>query len=126
MEIRINTEIRAYREGLLLGLSPRQCLFGALTIACTVGVRMLLGGVLGKELAGWVGIALGTPCAAMGFVTYNGMPAEKAAAAIVKSVLYGSERLYRSENYLLREVQLAELELAKKRRKRPKKGEKLQ
>jgi hypothetical protein len=101
MEVQINREILSYKEGVLFGLSPRQCLFGALTIGCTAGMRALLGTALGGEVAGWVGIILGAPLAAMGFITYHGMPAEKVALAFLRTLFRSRNRVYCSENYLL-------------------------
>ncbi len=38
MEIRINKEVRDYREGIFFGLNLRQFLFAALSVLVAVGV----------------------------------------------------------------------------------------
>ena len=70
MEVKINREIRDYTEAVFFGLSLRQIIFSACALAVAVAVFFLL-----KP----------APFAALGFIKYNGMTAEKFAAAWFKS-----------------------------------------
>jgi hypothetical protein len=101
MEVKINKEIRDYRESLFMGLTVRQCLCGGAAIAVTAAARLVIAPALGGEAASWIGIFGAVPAAALGFFKYHGMTAEKAALAFIKSQFFGAgERLYRCENHL--------------------------
>ena len=65
MEVKINREIRNYTESMFFGLSLRQ--------------------YVGTKTVSWVCILGAAPFAALGFVKYNGMTAEKAIYAWIKS-----------------------------------------
>ena len=77
MEIKINREIRDYSEAVFFGLSLRQFVFAVLAVVVAVGLFFFLKPVLGMETVSWVCIAGAAPFAALGFVTYHGMTAEK-------------------------------------------------
>lgn len=79
MEVKINREIRNYTESMFFGLSLRQFIFSVL--ACGVAVGLYVG----TETVSWVCILGAAPFAALGFVKYNGMTAEKAIYAWIKS-----------------------------------------
>jgi len=81
MEVKINREIRNYTESIFFGLSLRQFVFSILACGVAVILYFLLRGQFGIETLSWVCI-LG---AAIGFVTYNGMTAEKFLYAYIKS-----------------------------------------
>lgn len=85
MEVKINREIRNYTESMFLGLSLRQFIFAIL--ACGVAVLMYfsLHSYLGIEMLSWMCILGAAPFAALGFIKYNGMTAEKFAWAWIKS-----------------------------------------
>ena len=85
MEVKINREIRDYTESMFFGLSLRQFIFSVLACAVAVGVYFLLRPVLGLETTSWVCIIAAVPFAAIGFLKYNGMPAEKIILAIIRS-----------------------------------------
>jgi len=87
MEVKINREIREYTESMFFGLSLRQFFFSVLACIVAVGAYFLLRPVLGLETVSWVCILLAFPFAVMGFVRYNGMPAEKFIWAWIKSEL---------------------------------------
>ncbi len=84
MEIKVNKEIREYSENMFFGLTLRQFVFSFLGCAAAVGVYFLCRDVLGLEITTWLCVMAVVPFAVMGFVRYNGMPAEKVAAAYVK------------------------------------------
>ena len=77
MERKINKEIREYREAMFWGLTLRQFLFSILGLGISVGIYFLLRGRLGMEAVSWACIFGMLPCAMLGFVSYNKMPAEK-------------------------------------------------
>ena len=85
MEVKINREIRNYTESMFFGLSLRQFIFSVLACGVTVGLYFLLKPYVGTETVSWVCILAAVPFAALGFVKYNGMTAEKAIWAWIKS-----------------------------------------
>ena len=85
MEVKINREIRNYTEAVFFGLSLRQIIFSVCALAVSVGVFFLLKPTLGTETTSWICIIAAAPFAALGFVKYNGMTAEKFIVAWVKS-----------------------------------------
>ncbi|MCL1808129.1 MAG: PrgI family protein [Oscillospiraceae bacterium] len=85
MEVKINREIRDYTESMFFGLSLRQFIFSLAAIAVAVGAYFFLKPHLGTETVSWVCILGAAPFAAMGFIRYNGMTAEKFVWAWIKS-----------------------------------------
>ena len=85
MEVKINREIRNYTESMFFGLSLRQFIFSVLACGIAVGLYFLLRPYVGTETVSWVCILGAAPFAALGFVKYNGMTAEKAIYAWIKS-----------------------------------------
>ena len=85
MEVKINREIRNYTESMFFGLSLRQFIFSVLACGVAVGLYFLLRPYVGTETVSWVCILGAAPFAALGFVKYNGMTAEKAIYAWIKS-----------------------------------------
>lgn len=85
MEVKINREIRNYTESIFFGLSLRQFVFSILACGVAVLLYFLLKNNFGIETLSWVCILGASPFAAIGFITYNGMPAEKFIYAYLKS-----------------------------------------
>jgi len=85
MEIKVNREIRDYTESIFFGLSLRQFIFSIAAIIVAVGLYFLLKQCMGMETVSWVCVVGAAPFAAFGFVTYNGMPAERFILAWIKS-----------------------------------------
>ena len=104
MEVRVNKEIRNYTESMFFGLSLRQCIFSALAVIVAAGVFLLTHPILGMETASWVCILACAPFAVMGFVTYNGMTAERFIWAWIKSEFILPKRLYFKETNLYYEA----------------------
>ena len=77
MEVKINREIRNYTESMFFGLSLRQFIFSVLACGVALGLYFLLKPHFGTETVSWVCILGAAPFAALGFVKYNGMTAEK-------------------------------------------------
>ena len=99
MEVKINREIRNYTESMFFGLSLRQFIFSVLACAVAVGLYFLLKPHLGTETVSWVCILGAAPFAALGFVKYNGMTAEKFIWAFIKSEFLMPKKLvFHSQN----------------------------
>ena len=101
MEVKINREIRNYTESMFFGLSLRQFLFAI--AACGVAVLMYFGlrPFLGIETLSWMCMLGAAPFAALGFIRYNGMTAEKfiwawfkAEFLIPKMLVFHSSNVY--------------------------------
>ena len=77
MEIKINKEIRSYKETVYFGLTARQLICSLLAVGTTVGLYFALRGVLDRETLGWLCIVGAAPMAAAGFFHYNGLTLEQ-------------------------------------------------
>lgn len=100
MEIRINREIRQYAESVFFGLSARQFVFSLLAAGVAVALWFLLSPRAGTETVSWMCVLGAAPFAAMGFITYHGMTAEKFLAVWLRSeVLEPKELRFESGNY---------------------------
>ena len=77
MEVKINREIRNYTESMFFGLTMRQFVFSLLAVLVAVGLYFLLRPYVGTETVSWMCVLGAAPFAALGFVSYHGMPAEK-------------------------------------------------
>lgn len=100
MEVKINREVRDYTESMFFGLSMRQTIFSALAVAVAVGVYFGLRGFFGTETVSWMCILCAAPFAALGFVKYNGMSAEKFLMAWLRSeFLIPKKLLYKPVNF---------------------------
>ena len=96
MEIKINKEIRAYRETLFFGLSVRQFVCSVLAVGAAVALYFSLNRVLDRETVSWVCIVV----AAAGFFQYNGLTLERFLWAWLKSeVIMAGKRVWKAENY---------------------------
>ena len=103
MEIKINREIREYKENMFFGLSLRQLVFSVLACGVAVGIYFGLRNVLGTETVSWLCILGAAPFAAMGFVKYHGMTAEKFVIAWVRSEFLIPRRLtFQAEEFIPR------------------------
>lgn len=99
MEVRINKEIRAYKENIFFGLSARQFICSVSAVGVAVGLYFGLEQFAGKEAVSWLCIVGAVPLAAAGFFQYNGLTIERFLLVWLKSAVFGSgRRLYRSEN----------------------------
>ena len=85
MEVKINKEIRNYTESIFFGLSLRQFLFSCTACVIALLLYFILKPYFGIETLSWVCILGAVPFAVLGFVTYNGMTAEKFIYAWIKS-----------------------------------------
>ena len=101
MEVKINREIREYTESMFFGLTLRQFIFTVLAAATSIISYFILRPVIGIEAVSWVCMLAAVPFAVLGFVRYNGMPAEKFIWAWIKSEIlmprhlcFGNSNLY--------------------------------
>ena len=85
MEVKINREIRDYTESMFFGLSLRQFFFSLLAIFMAVAIYFVLKPLIGMETVSWVCILGAAPFAALGFIKYNGMTAERFLWAWLRS-----------------------------------------
>lgn len=100
MEVKINREIRQYTESVFFGLSLRQFVFSLLAVGVAIVLYFLLRRHFSLETVSWMCILGAAPFAALGFLTYNGMPAEKFLWAWVRSEIIEPKRLvFGSKNY---------------------------
>ena len=106
MEIKINKEIRNYKETLFFGLSLRQFICSVLAVGVAVGLYFALRNVLDRETVSWLCIVGAAPVAVAGFFKYNGMTLEKFVWAFIKSeFLMAGNRVWKSENYYLTAIE---------------------
>ena len=99
MEVKINREIRNYTEAMFFVLSLRQFIFSACACVVAVGIYFLLKPYVGTETVSWMCILGAAPFAALGFIKYNGMTAEKFIYAWIKSEFLMPKKLtFRSTN----------------------------
>lgn len=129
MEIRVNKEIREYAENMFFGLSLRQFFFSVLGCAAAVGIYFLCRDTLGLELTTWLCVFGVVPFAAIGFITYNGMPAEKVLVAYLKTkIIFPKRYLSTPVSYyytaMEENIGLRQGSLSKKQLRRIKKREK--
>lgn len=120
MEVKINKEIRDYSENMFFGLTLRQFFFSVLGCIAAVGIYFLCRNAVGLELATWLCVIGVIPFAVLGFVSYNGMPAEKVAVAYLKSkVLYPRRYINKPSSiyHAMLESNIAERQGSKKRKR---------
>jgi len=99
IEIKINKEIREYTEVMFFGLSLRQLFFSACACGISVLLYFALRPYFGIETLSWLCILGAAPFAAMGFITYNGMTAERFALVWIHAqILMPRQLIFKSEN----------------------------
>ena len=98
MEIKINKEIRTYRETLFFGLSVRQFVCSVLAVGVAVALYFALSQVLDRETVSWVCIVGAAPVAAAGFFQYNGLTLERFLWAWLKSEVIMAGKRYQKVN----------------------------
>lgn len=118
MEVKINREIREYTESIFFGLSLRQFIFSICACVVAVILYFILKPYCGIETLSWVCILGAAPFAALGFIKYNGMTAEKFVAAWSKSMILTPKRLtFKPINLYYEDLKNIENRKVKKERK---------
>ena len=110
MEVKINREIRNYTESMFFGRSLRQFIFSLLAMIVAVGLYFLLKPIIGLEAVSWVCILGAAPFAAMGFVTYHGLTAEKFLIVWLRSELMEPRELHAQPTNLYYEAMKPSIE----------------
>lgn len=105
MEVKINREIRDYTESIFFGLSMRQFIFSV----CACGIAVLLYFTLkpyfGMETLSWICIFGAVPFAALGFIKFNGMTADKFVIVWIRNVILTPKQLTcKSENMYYKQL----------------------
>jgi hypothetical protein len=99
MEVKINREIRDYTEAIFFGLSLRQFVFSLAAVLVAVGIYFFLKPHLGTETVSWMCVVGAAPFAALGFIRYNGMTAERLIWAWLRSAFIIPKKLtFRATN----------------------------
>ena len=100
MEIKINKEIRTYRETLFFGLSVRQFVCSVLAVGVAVALYFTLSQGLDRGSVRWVGVGGAAPVATAGCFQYNGLTLGRFLWAWLKSeVIMAGKRVWKAENY---------------------------
>lgn len=121
MEVKINREIREYTESMYFGLSLRQFIFSVLACVVAIAAYFISRPLLGLEVASWLCIIVAFPFAVIGFVKYNGMPAEKFFIAWFKSEFLIPKKLtFRNSNIYYNLLEEGRKAKRKERRKNDK------
>lgn len=76
VEVKINKEIKNYKEAVFWGLTLRQTVFSFLACAAAVITYFLFSPYLSISVLSWVCVVSAIPFAAFGFIQYNEMPLE--------------------------------------------------
>lgn len=102
MEIKINQEIKEYNETMFFGLSVRQFIFALIACGAAVGIYFGCRSFMGTETLSWLCMLGAAPFAALGFIKYNNMTAEKIVKAWIRSeILMPRKLIFKGENKLL-------------------------
>ena len=101
IEVKINKEIRNYKESLFFGLNLRQLLFSILAVAAAVAVYFSLRAAFGSvgDLGGWLCVLAAFPFALCGFFQYNGLTFEQFVVTYIRSELVCPKHLvFKADN----------------------------
>lgn len=100
MQLKINKEIRDFKESIFFGLSMRQLLFSAIACAIAVWLYFAFINKLGMELTSWICMIGALPFASIGFITIQGMTFERFLIELYRSALLQLKPLeYKPYNY---------------------------
>ena len=101
MEIKINKEIRHYKENIFFGLSLRQFIFSLLACIIAVIIYFTFKPIIDNtEIVSWLCIIASVPFVLLGFVKYNGMTSDKFFIAWIKSKILTPKKLVFKPNNL--------------------------
>ena len=94
VEVKMPSEIRAYKSKLIMGLSTRQFISLAATVVTIVPLGYYGRKILGDEITFWAIILLGAPIVGFGFFTFKDMKFEDFAKAFVSMYFFPQRRVY--------------------------------
>lgn len=99
LHIEIPPEVRQYQEKLVGGLTARQIIAVAVTLAVCVPLFWFGRKAIPDDVLGWIVIVVALPLGGIGFFKFNGMSAEKFLKIILYfEFLFPQKRKYRSKN----------------------------
>ena len=93
MEIKVNKEIRNYKEHIFMGLSFRQFFFSILACGISIILYFVLKPYFSMETLSWIIVLASFPFAVLGFVKYNGMNFEELIFVWVKTEIIQPHKL---------------------------------
>lgn len=94
IEKKIPAEVRAYKSKLIAGLSVRQVI--SLGVAILIGVPLGVFGrsIISSDILMWAVIIISAPILAWGFITFQDMPFEEYAKAVLRFTFLPQKRVY--------------------------------
>lgn len=99
MDVKVNKEIRQYKEKIYFNLTLRQLLCTALGLAIAVPTYFWGKDYIGEDAASWITILIVMPIFAIGYLNINNMTFEKFTIQILKFELINpKKRIYKTEN----------------------------
>lgn len=105
MEVKVNKEIREYTEAVFFGLSLRQFIFSACACGVAVLLYFSLKQYIGLETLSWICIFGAIPFATLGFIKFNGMPAERFVIVLIRNLILTPKQLkFRPENLYYKQL----------------------
>lgn len=100
MEVKINKEIRSFKEQIYFGLSLRQFICSFLACVMAVLLYFCFNNLLGSEIASWICMLGAFPFAFIGFFNYNGLSAEKFIIAWIRAkILIPKKLVFKPYNF---------------------------
>jgi hypothetical protein len=94
IEVKINKEIRNFKESIFFGLSLRQFLCSLLAVGTSLGLFYLLNRFIGTSEVGWICVIGAAPFALIGFFRYQGLPLERVLVAWFRSQIVYPRKMY--------------------------------
>lgn len=123
MESNVNREIRNYHEGVFMGLSMRQTVCGLLAAGLAAGANFGLQPLIGTEAASVICILAAAIPAAIGFVSFHGLPFEKFALAWLRMMfVHNGWYVYKSSNFYAQFTPETQSKTNKRKKKTKQKG----
>lgn len=122
MEVKINKEIRQYKENIFFGLSLRQFVYSFIACIVVIGIYFIFRPIFNIGTVSWLCIAGAVPFALLGFVKYNGMTAGQFFIAWVKSEILMPKKMVFKPNNLYMDM-YKQCEKNKKNKKEKKEAE---
>jgi hypothetical protein len=99
IEVRIQKEIRTYKEKLFFGLTLRQLLCTIIAFAINIPLYWYGRDIVGADTASWVAILIAMPIFLIGYFNYNGMTFEQFLKTVIQQELvYPQKRKYQTAN----------------------------
>lgn len=105
MEIQLNKDLQKFQDNVVLGLNARQAVFGGIGAILGIGVFLLASNKgLTDDISSVITSVVVAPFAALGFVTYNGMPFERLVKVWIKQFFLCPKKIIsKPENILYRQ-----------------------